>query len=269
MDKTEKLTNILENTACRIAQLQSGRVAPHHIISYLPVSLAMACDGLSGMVDGAAVSAESNDGIQEYLFSEYTDKPSGGSELCVSTCVSCSDAMDSVGVLCAACTGDLRNELAGLAEKTGWPAQAVYEHEILYLAAKENGPVSAETLAGSSNYTLRSMKRKLAVLAESHFIKTEPGSRAGTVRYVFPSLTYPQNRYRENQRVIRSYPASLMEDVELRMVRVLVALGCIFLGMLVLAFWGFPFVLLVPAFLVVAPITALFIWRRKNKIEEI
>ena len=60
-----------------------------------------------------------------------------------------------------------------------------------------------------------------------------------------------------------------MEDVEQRTVRILFALGCVFLLMLALAFWGIPFPLLVPAFLVVAPITAFLIWRHKGNVKEI
>ena len=265
----ERLGNVMENTACRVAQLRAGRLAPHHVMPYLPVSLEMLRECLNGMVDGAAVSSESKDGIVEYVFSAYADQPAGDGVLAVSSCVGCSAELDMDGeILCGACAEGFRRELSALAEKTGWPAQAVYEHEILYLAARQNEPMAAETLAGTSRHTLRSMKKKLARMAESGFLKTELGDKPGTVRYCFPSLIYPQNLYRKNQSVIRSYPASVMEDIEQRIVRILFVLGCIFIAMLALAFWGIPFPLLVPAFLVVAPITAFIIWRRKDKIEE-
>jgi len=263
------LGNVMENTACRVAQLRAGRLSPHHVMPYLPVSLEMLCDCLNGMADGAAVVAESTDGVVEYVFSAYADQPAGRGVLAVSSCVGCSAELDMDGeILCGACADGFRRELSALAEKTAWPAQAVYEHEILYLAAEQDEPVAAETLAGASRHTLRSMKKKLARMAESRFLKTEPGDKPGTVRYGFPSLIYPQNLYRKNQSVIRSYPASVMEDMEQRMVRILFVLGCIFIVMLALAFWGIPFPLLVPAFLVVAPITAFIIWRRKDKIKE-
>ncbi|MEA2068944.1 MAG: hypothetical protein U9P12_07075 [Verrucomicrobiota bacterium] len=266
----EQLANVIENTACRVAQLRSGRLAPHHVMPYLPVSLEMLCDCLNGMVDGAAVLAESNDGIREYVFSAYADQPPGGSVLSVSSCVACSEELvSSSEVICKGCAVEFRRELSVLAEKNGWPAQAVYEHEILYLAAKEKGSIAAETLAGASRYTLRSMKKKLAIMAESHFLKAEPGNKAGTLRYCFPPLMYPKNRFLANQEIIRSYPASVMEDVEQRTVRILFVLGSIFIAMLALAFWGIPFPLLVPAFLVVAPVAVFVIWRHKDKIKEI
>ena len=68
--------------------------------------------------------------------------------------------------------------------------------------------------------------------------------------------------------MIRAYPAAVTEDMEQRIVRILFVLGCIFIAMLALAFWGIPFPLLVPAFLMVAPITAFIIWQHKDKIEE-
>ena len=263
----EHLSNVIENTACRVAQLRGGRLSPHHVMPYLPVSLEMLCEVLNAMVDDAAVSVAPSDGVVEYLFSAYVDQPAGRGMLAVSNCVGCSAELDMEGeILCRACTESFRQELTALAEKTGWPAQAVYEHEILYLAARKNESMAAETLAGASRYTLRSMKKKLAMLKVGRFLKIEPGDKSGTVRYGFPSLVYPQNLFRKNQAVIRSYPASVMEDIEQRIVRILFVLGSIFIVMLALAFWGIPFPLLVPAFLVVAPITAITIWRHKSHV---
>ena len=211
------------------------------------------------------------DGYVE-LFGEGATREAMGSldgVLAVSNCVGCSAELDWNGeILCGPCADGFRRELSALAETTGWPAQAVYEHEILYLAARKNSPVAAETLAGASRYTLRSMKKKLACMAEGRFLKMEQGDKPGTLRYGFPSLVYPQNLYRKNQAVIRAYPAAVTEDLEQRIVRILFVLGCIFIAMLALAFWGIPFPLLVPAFLVVAPITAFIIWQHKDKIEE-
>ena len=267
--QSEHLANILENTACQVAQLRAGRLNPHHLLPYLPVSLGMVCEELDRMVDGAAVQVEVRDGIKEYVFSEYTGNPARTTELRVSNCVACSDDLKSGDDLfCFECRMQMEEELSALSEKTGWPAQAVYEHEILYLASRETGSIAAETLAGASNYTLRSMKRKLATLAENRFVQVEPGDKAGLQRYVFPAMTYSKKRYRKHQQLIRSYPASLMEAVEERIVHILFALGVEFLVMLALAFWGFPFVLLVPAFLVSAPIVAFVIWRHKNKVKE-
>jgi len=270
MELNERLSNVIENTACRVAQLRAGRLAPHHVMPYLPVSLEMLCDCLNAMVDGAAVVAESENGIREYVFSAYADQPAGGGVLAVSNCVGCSADLDRADdILCGTCAAGFRDELSALAEKNGWPAQAVYEHEILYLAARESGAVAAETLAGASRYTLRSMKKKLECMAGGRFLETEPGDKPGTVRYAFPPLVYPRNLYRKNREVICSYPASVMEDVEQRIVRILFVLGAMFLGMVVLAFWGVPFPLLVPGFLVVAPVTAFLIWRHKSRIKEI
>ena len=270
MKQSEHLTNILENTACRVAQLQCGRLNPHHLMPCLPVSLEMICEGLNGMVDGVAVQVGADHGIQEYLFTEYLDQPATAGGLHVSNCIACSaDLSANDKLFCSDCSALMEKELSLLAEKTGWPAQAVYEHEILYLAARHSGPVSAETLAGASNFTLRSMKKKLSTLAAIRMVDAEPGEKSGLLRYQFPAIQYPKSNYQANQQVIRSYPASVMEDVEQRVVRILFVLGGMFFVLIALAFWGIPFVLLVPVFLVLAPVLSLIIWRHKNKIKEV
>lgn len=268
MQVNDRVVNVIENTACRVAHAQAGRLAPHHLMPYLPISLEMVCDVLSRMADGEAVRAESNNGMREYVFSAYSGNATGGHILSSATCAGCSDDLSSPKeVLCSSCASEFQQELGVLAEKNGWPALAVYEHEILYLAARENRPVAAETLAGASRYTLRSMKRKLATMSASQFVDSV-GS-GGSARYQFPRLAYSQNDFRANLKIIRTYPASVVEDVEQRIVHISFALGSIFLVMLALAFWGFPFPMLVPLFLVIAPVTAFLIWRHKNNIEEL
>jgi hypothetical protein len=112
------------------------------------------------------------------------------------------------------------------------------------------------------------MRKKLEQMAASHFLRRELGDQPGAYTYVFPSLNYPRVRYRENREIIRSYPASLMEDVELKIVRILFALGILFIAMLGLAFWGFPFPILLVCFAVAAPVISMWIWRRKENIEK-
>ncbi len=269
MELNETLSNVIENVACHVAEKRAGRISPNHILPYLPVSLELVCDALNAMADGVAVIAETNNDIREYVFTAYTDCAPERGDVLSSNCLACdAGPEDSEGLLCISCHETFQKELMFLSEKTGWPAQAVYEHEILYLASRRTGPVHAEMLAGASRYTLRRMRKKLALMADSHFLRREPGARPGAYTYVFPPLNYSRARYRENREIIRSYPASLMEDVELKIVRILFALGAVFIAMLVLAFWGFPFPVLLVCFAVVAPVISVWIWRRKEQIEE-
>ena len=261
--------NVIENVACHVAEKRAGRIAPSHLLPYLPISLEMVCEALNAMADGVAVQVETDHDLREYVFTAYTDRTPERPSLLSSNCVACNAEFDGTeGLLCTSCNTDFRKELTILSEKTGWPAQAVYEHEILYLAAQQTGPIHAEMLAGSSRYTLRRMRKKLELMAASHFLRKEPNDSPGVVTYIFPELTYPRSAYRENRDCIRSYPASLMEDLELKVVRIFFVLGLLFVAMLILAFLHFPFPLLLVCFAVIAPVITVWIWRRKEQIEE-
>jgi hypothetical protein len=50
-------------------------------------------------------------------------------------------------------------------------------------------------------------------------------------------------------------------------VHILTALGILFLLLLALAFWGFPFPLLFMVFLIASPILAVVIWKHRSKLD--
>jgi len=267
---SELVSNVIENVACRIAQRNAGRISPNHVLPYLPVSLGIVTSCLDQMVDNTSVVSATKDNLVEYEFSAYRDSPVESGILTVGSCVSCDKDQPRPGgeILCPSCTMLLRKDLTALAEKAGWPAQAVYEHEILYHAAGEPRPVHAESLAGSSRYTLRNMHRKLDRLTLDHFARQELDQDTGIMTYHFPQIEYPRSLYSKNMAVIRSYPASVMEEVQVKIVRILISLGLMFLGLLILAFCGIPFPLLVLFAIVAAPVTAFLIWRHRDRPEE-
>ena len=241
------------------------------------MSLALIKRALEAMVDGSSVLSEERDGATEFVFTAYQDKPEHDSDdtrrntrLSFESCVSCDRELvegrdDS---LCTSCGGGMASELTELAETTGWPAQAVYEHELLYLAAGHDGPVRAEDLAGRSRYTLRNTRRKLDRLSLDGFVRQELDSDAGIVTYRFPDIDYSKDRYRRNMAVIRSHPASVTEEVELKVVRIAIALGLMVLAAFVLAIFRVPFPILVGTLLVAAPVTSILIWRHRSRPEE-
>jgi hypothetical protein len=270
VELSESASNVVENLACRVAQKHGGRINPHHLFPYLPMSFGLIRSCLDDMVDGTSVLSDTRDNIVEYEFTAYRGAPVEKGLLDVSACVSCDKDLAGGGdaVLCGECADLLRKELNGLAEKTAWPAQAVYEHDIVYHAAGGTDPVPAEDLAGSTIYTLRNMRRKLHRLVLDHYARQELDENAGLMKYHFPDLEYPRDRYKKNMAVIRSYPASVMEEIQLKIVRILFTLGLMFLGMLALAFWGVPFPLLIVLFLIGGPVTAFLIWRHRTRPEE-
>jgi len=48
------------------------------------------------------------------------------------------------------------------------------------------------------------------------------------------------------------------------LVHILTALGVLFLVLLGMAFWGFPFPILFMAFLITSPILAVMLWKRRS-----
>jgi len=260
---------VVENLACRIARKLKGSISPNHLVPYLPMSLGLIRQCLDQMTDGTAVLSETRDNIQEYQFTAYKGEPQAGDAPEIKACVSCSTDLPALGdaILCSACNKLLEDELTALAEKTGWPAQAVYEHEILYHAAAGKGPMHAESLAGSSRYTLRQMRRKLDRLCVENYVRQEMDESSGLVKYSFPAIQYPKTSYQRNMAIIRQHPASIMEEVQIKVVKILMTLGLLVLASLLLAFWGIPFPILVLLLLIAGPIVALRIWLKKQKAE--
>ena len=257
--------NVVENLACRIAERLGGVIEPNHLLPYLPMSLGMIKASLDGMVDGTSIVSEQEDGHTRYTFTTLAGRQEADKALAVSSCVACSADLprNAQHVICSSCSGILHKELNGLAEVTGWPAEAVYEHEILHVAAGMPPPLFAEALAGHSRYTLRSMKRKLDKMSLEGFIRQNLDSEKGAVAYDFPSITYPAAWYDENMQLIRSYPVAVMEEVEERVVRILTALGLMLLAVFGLAFMHVPMPFLLLGYVIGAPLVSLVIWRRR------
>jgi hypothetical protein len=222
------------------------------------------------MVDESSVFKETADNIVYYELAAYRCEETGEPLVNVAACLSCGGDLPSnhSRVLCPACFKTLHQELNRLAERIGWPAQAVYEHEILYLASRHAGAVAAEALAGRSRYTLKRMRQKLNILALKNALRQEIDQAAGEMRYLFPDIDYPRKCYRENMAIINSYPASVMEEVQIKVVRILFTLGFVLIGLLVLAFLHVPFSLLMLLFLVLAPVISLVVWNKKSRPKE-
>jgi hypothetical protein len=222
---------------------------------------------LDGMVNEQSVFSERREGFKEYLFTAYEERApkNGPSEF--AACASCGADLRATapGLMCSACSASIQNELGTLAEKNGWPAHAVYEHEILYLASQEKGPVPAETLAAETRYTLRNMKRKLKRLVVEGFARQDIDPADGIEKFAFPASSYSKRQFRANSEIIGSYPASVMEEVELKTVRIIITLALMLLAVLVLAIMRIPFPLLMGAFIIAAPVTSLAIWRRRRE----
>jgi hypothetical protein len=263
MTHHEVISNAVENVAFRLAESRNGIITPAELLPFLPVSLGMIIDILNeAAAESEAITAETVGGLRRYVF--VSAQP-GGATLNDAHCVACDS--DSSQLLCEVCSKTLNAALEAEAETNGWPAQAVYEHELAYLAARIGAPVSAEKLASVSRFTLRRMRQKLELMQQVLAVRKERAPESGVLSYVFPTAPYPREAYLQNMKLIRSLPASITEDVEARVVHILTALGILFLLLLGMAFCHFPFPLLLVAFLITSPILAVLIWKRRSKLD--
>lgn len=267
MAHSEVISNAVENIAFRLSEQHEGPLAPAELLSYLPVSLEM----ITAILDEAAeesagITAETTNGLCGYSFNLPAATGRKAPPVMGLQCVCCDqEVRTDSGPLCSQCETELEKALKKEAENNAWPAQAIYEHEICYLAARMKSPVSAEKLASSSRFTLRRMRKKLDCMQQALAVHAQRDSETGTWSYTFPPAPYPRERYLKNIQLIRTFPASVTEDIEARIVHILTAIGILFLAMLALAFCAFPFPLLLLFFLITSPILAVVIWKRRLK----
>ena len=87
--------------------------------------------------------------------------------------------------------------------------------------------------------------------------------------YRFPDIDYSKDRYRRNMAVIRSHPASVTEEVELKIVRIAIVLALMVLAAFVSTFaFRLAFPVVVGILMVAAPVTSILIWKHRSRPEE-
>lgn len=258
--------NIVENLAYQMAQRYGGAITVNHLAPHLPLSLSLIRSCLDNMVDGHSVIANEQDGFPIYEFTQTKESNSEPHEVDAQSCLSCTiNPRSGNQMLCQECLGALEKELTRIAESTGWPAKAVYEHEILYIAAQRRGPRNAADLAGYSRYTLKRMQKKLKAMALEQYLTLDLDEIAATISYQFPKISYPKEAYQGNMEVIRRFPASVAEDMELKIIRIILYLTGMLFAVFVLALLRIPLPILVICFFIIAPIVAFKIWRHKDR----
>ena len=232
----ETAANIVENLAYQVAQRHGGTITVNHLVPYLPLSLSLIRSCLDNMVDGHSVIPNEQDGFPIYEFTQTKETNGETREVRAQSCLSCTiNPRSGEQMLCKECLDALEKELTRIAESTGWPAKAVYEHEILYIATQRNGPQNATDLAGYSRYTLKRMQKKLKAMALEQYLKLDLDKTAATISYQFPKISYSKEAHQRNMGVIRRYPASVAGDMELKIIRIILYLAGMLFAVFVLA----------------------------------
>ena len=256
------LKPILENLAERLAAERGGRITPNDLVPYVPVSLSMIESHLAEMADGCVVIAGEDDGVRTYTFPELVE--AGTSHTETGLCVYCGHKStdDKALGMCWSCLDHLGKELLTLAGMSAWPAEAVWQHELLFITSTAEGPIRIADVAGRSRLTLSQVKQKLKELAVSGYARAVLDSERGFLTYQFPPIVYPPESYQRNDAFIRLHPSSLQDEWEVRIIKSLMAIVVIFAICFGLAFMRIPLSLLV---LAGGLASALSVWRIVHK----
>jgi hypothetical protein len=162
----------------------------------------------------------------------------------------------------------LFRELEASSEKSGWSPDAVFEHEMAFIAAKQDNPVHPASLAGQSPYRLKDVQTRLQQLSLAGFARESVDEKEGALVFSFPPLDYPRPYFDRNLEVLSKLPASVTEEMDAKISKIMMYLGVLILVLFVLAFVHVPFPILIAAFLIGAPVIALTVWKKKERVSE-
>ncbi len=230
------LKRTVENLAARLAVARGGRVMANHLMPYLPVSLDLIERILDALADGSVLTSRREDDWQIYEFPELLDAPAAAPQKNV--CVACGnpELLAGKSPLCDTCMRELEAELTELAKREDWPAEAVWEHELLCAASRQSGPLRVASLAGFTRLSLSQLKERLKNLAARGHARCVVDFEKKSAHYEFPPLTYPRDAWLRHDRFICSHPASRKCEFEIKIMKVfvvfIVAIFLFFLDML-------------------------------------
>lgn len=257
----------LENLAQRVAASNGGRITPNDLAPYLPVSLSIIERCLDEMTDGTVVLSSRRDGLKTYEFTELLD--AAPREMPSNGCLYCGDeAGDDTLLLCYSCNDELCRELLKLAESTAWPSEAVWQHELLFITSTAHGPIRIADVAGNSRLTLKQVKARLAELAADGYARQSLDAERGVVHYEFPRIRYRRKAFQRHDAFIRMHPSSLKDELEVKLIKSLVAALLVILGCFLLSAGAhIPPVLLLLGGAAVLAIVVWFVFTKTTEVE--
>ncbi len=206
---------VTENLAEQISAAQCGIVHPAQLLPYLPLSLRLIEQTLDELVSSARVEKQTVNGLNAYIFKESIDRQPH--KFAPTLCIYSNEPLD--GYEFSAIAKDVRLqievELGHLAENDIWPAEAVWEHELIYLANNLPAPASTSDIAGHSRIAFKKVEQRLSELKERGMIRFQPENKA----WELPPLRYPTPVYKRNDPFIRQFPGALQEEMEVRLLK--------------------------------------------------
>ncbi|MGJ8650013.1 MAG: hypothetical protein ACSHX4_06615 [Opitutaceae bacterium] len=206
---------VTENLAEQLSASQGGVVHPTQLLPYLPVSIGLIEQTLDELAESDRVQKETQNGLTTYLFVESLNKPA--QKFAPRHCVYSNEPLDDFEytVLSPETRQKIETELAHTAEHDIWPAEAVWQHELIYLANNLPAPASTSDIAGHSRISFKKVEKRLTELKDHGILNYSMEINAWTL----PPLRYPTPVYKRNDLFIRQFPGALQEEVEVRLLK--------------------------------------------------
>jgi hypothetical protein len=233
---------VTENLAEQLSAAQGGIVHPAQLLPYLPLSLSLIEHTLNALTESDRVEKQTINGLSAYIFKESLNKPQH--KFAPRVCVYSNDPLDDheYAVISPEIRKKIEAELSLTATNDIWPAEAVWEHELIYLAQNLNAPTSTSEIAGHARLSFKKVEARLAELNTRGALRFNAELNA----WEEPPMRYPKPAYVRNDSYIRQFPGAIKEELEIRLIKslttaLLVLLLCFALA--VTARFPFPIVL--------------------------
>ena len=169
------IVNSIENCALHTAARNKGKLYTAQLLPYFSLSLSTLNKCLTNMVDGSSIIRDEENGVEFYEFRNLSDKLLPGTDLS------------------ARAVGHDGEDLSLIK----------IEHQIFYAAADFDGPIHAEAIAASTDFTLQEVKEILNKLSLSRFISEKLDEEKGCIYYAFPKLEYFEKNFKDNMQFLR------------------------------------------------------------------
>ena len=242
---------VTENLAEQLSAAQGGIVHPTQLLPYLPLSLSLIEQTLDALVESDRVEKQINHGLNTYIFKESLNRPP--QKFAPRDCVYSNEPLDDdeYSALAPETRQQIEAELALIAVNDVWPAEAVWEHELIYLLQNLHTPTTS-SIAGHSRLPFKKVEQRLTELKARGMLRLNP--ELGT--WDIPAMRYPKPAYARNDTYIRQFPGAMKEELETRLIKALSIALCLLLGSFILAITAkFPFPLVLFAGLAAAVLT--------------
>ena len=230
---------VTENLAEQLSAAQGGIVHPAQLLPYLPLSLTLIEQTLDQLKTSERVDKQNVDGLVAYIFKESLNKASHPFK--PRRCIYSDEALeeeDAFTAIAPSVRKKIEAELTNLAGNDAWPADAVREHELVYLAANLPEPVSTSSIAGHSRLPFKRAERHLSELRRSGALQFD----SARATWSLPPLRYPRAVYARHDHFIRGFPGAVKEEFEVRLVKGLSsALGILLLSLIIAIVARLPF----------------------------